>query len=207
MLRKSLALTLAGLLTAITLPALAHAQLLESQPKANQVLSASPAEFRLNFSDELIDLGAASNWLKVENSQGEVVSTDSVLNGNQISAKPTQVLKPGKYQLTWRVLSEDGHPIQGNYEFTIQSAQILLQKTSHTQKAVTLFFNQKLATGTKITITGPGSKSITGKLKLTATQAVFSFTNKPAAGKYAVYYLAKSSGGQTLRGNFSITYK
>ena len=207
MLRKSLALTLAGLLTAITLPALAHAQLLESQPKANQVLSASPAEFRLNFSDELIDLGAASNWLKVENSQGEVVSTDSVLNGNQISAKPTQVLKPGKYQLTWRVLSEDGHPIQGNYEFTIQSAQILLQKTSHTQKAVTLFFNQKLATGTKITITGPGSKSITGKVKLTATQAVFTYATKPAAGKYVVYYLAKSAGGQTLRGNFSITYK
>lgn len=207
MLRKSLALTLAGLLTAITLPALAHAQLLESQPKANQVLSASPAEFRLNFSDELIDLGAASNWLKVENSQGEVVSTDSVLNGNQISAKPTQVLKPGKYQLTWRVLSEDGHPIQGNYEFTIQSAQILLQKTSHTQKAVTLNFNQKLATGTKVTITGPGSKSITGKVKLTATQAVFSFATKPATGKYVVYYLAKSVGGQTLRGNFSITYK
>ena len=207
MLRKSLALTLAGLLTAITLPALAHAQLLESQPKANQVLSASPAEFRLNFSDELIDLGAASNWLKVENSQGEVVSTDSVLNGNQISAKPTQVLKPGKYQLTWRVLSEDGHPIQGNYEFTIQSAQILLQKTSHTQKAVTLFFNQKLATGTKITITGPGSKSITGKLKLSASQVVFTYATKPAAGKYVVYYLAKSAGGQTLRGNFSITYK
>ena len=207
MLRKSLALTLAGLLTAITLPALAHAQLLESQPKANQVLSASPAEFRLNFSDELIDLGAASNWLKVENSQGEVVSTDSVLNGNQISAKPTQVLKPGKYQLTWRVLSEDGHPIQGNYEFTIQSAQILLQKTSHTQKAVTLFFNQKLATGTKITVTGPGSKSITGKLKLSASQVVFTYATKPAAGKYVVYYLAKSAGGQTLRGNFSITYK
>ena len=84
---------------------------------------------------------------------------------------------------------------------------LLHQKTSHTQKAVTLFFNQKLATGTKITITGPGSKSITGKLKLSASQVVFSFTNKPAAGKYAVYYLAKSTGGQTLRGNFSITYK
>lgn len=207
MLRKSLALTLAGLLTAITLPALAHAQLLESQPKANQVLSSSPAEFRLNFSDELIDLGLASNWLKVEDSQGVVVSTDSVLNGNQISAKPTQVLKPGKYQLTWRALSEDGHPIQGNYEFTVQSAQILLQKTSHTQKVVTLSFSQKLATGTKITITGPGSKSITGKVKLTATQVVFSFATKPAAGKYVVYYLAKSVGGQTLRGNFIISYK
>ena len=191
----------------MTLPALAHAQLVDASPKANQTMSASPSEFRLFFSDELIDLGPASNWLKVENAQGVVVSTDSVLNGNQVSAKPTQALKPGKYQLTWRVLSEDGHPIQGNYEFTVTSAQLLLQKTSHTQKTVTLSFSQKLETGTKVTVTGPGSKSIKGTVKLTNGQAVFSFASKPAAGKYVVYYLAKSFGGLTLRGNFSITYR
>lgn len=191
----------------MTLPALAHAQLVDASPKANQTMSASPSEFRLFFSDELIDLGPASNWLKVENAQGVVVSTDSVLNGNQVSAKPTQALKPGKYQLTWRVLSEDGHPIQGNYEFTVTSAQLLLQKTSHTQKTVTLSFSQRLETGTKVTVTGPGSKSIKGTVKLTNGQAVFSFASKPAAGKYVVYYLAKSSGGLTLRGNFSITYR
>lgn len=191
----------------MTLPALAHAQLVDASPKANQTMSASPSEFRLFFSDELIDLGPASNWLKVENAQGVVVSTDSVLNGNQVSAKPTQALKPGKYQLTWRVLSEDGHPIQGNYEFTVTSAQLLLQKTSHTQKTVTLSFSQKLETGTKVTVTGPGSKSIKGTVKLTNGQAVFSFASKPAAGKYVVYYLAKSSGGLTLRGNFTITYR
>lgn len=207
MLRRSLALALAGLLTFVTLPALAHAQLVDASPKANQTMSASPSEFRLFFSDELIDLGPASNWLKVENAQGVVVSTDSVLNGNQVSAKPTQALKPGKYQLTWRVLSEDGHPIQGNYEFTVTSAQLLLQKTSHTQKTVTLSFSQKLETGTKVTVTGPGSKSIKGTVKLTNGQAVFSFASKPAAGKYVVYYLAKSSGGLTLRGNFTITYR
>jgi len=191
----------------VTLPALAHAQLVDASPKANQTMSASPSEFRLFFSDELIDLGPASNWLKVENAQGVVVSTDSVLNGNQVLAKPTQALKPGKYQLTWRVLSEDGHPIQGNYEFTVSSTQLLLQKTSHTQKTVTLSFSQKLETGTKVTVTGPGSKSIKGTVKLTNGQAVFSFASKPAAGKYVVYYLAKSSGGLTLRGNFSITYR
>ena len=191
----------------MTLPALAHAQLVDASPKANQTMSASPSEFRLFFSDELIDLGPASNWLKVENAQGVVVSTDSVLNGNQVSSKPTQALKPGKYQLTWRVLSEDGHPIQGNYEFTVTSAQLLLQKTSHTQKTVTLSFSQKLETGTKVTVTGPGSKSIKGTVKLTNGQAVFSFASKPAAGKYVVYYLAKSSGGLTLRGNFTITYR
>lgn len=207
MLRKSLALGLAGLIISIALPVLAHAQLIDSQPKANQVLSTSPSQFRLNFSDQLINLGEASNWLKVEDSKGAIVSSPSVLNGGEITAMPLQTLKPGKYQVSWRVLSEDGHPIQGSYNFTVQAEKLLLQKISRTQKAVTLSFNQKLESGTKITVIGPRSKQIRGSVKLTNNQAVFSFATKPAPGRYVVYYLAKSSGGQTLRGNVTITYR
>lgn len=207
MLRKSLALGLAGLIISIALPALAHAQLIDSQPKANQVLSTSPSQFRLNFSDQLINLGEASNWLKVEDAKGGIVSSPSVLNGGEITAMPLQTLKPGRYQVSWRVLSEDGHPIQGSYNFTVQAEKLLLQKNSHTQRAVTLSFNQKLESGTKITVTGPRSNQIRGSVTITNNQAVFSFATKPALGRHVVYYLAKSSGGQTLRGNFTITYR
>jgi methionine-rich copper-binding protein CopC len=96
-------------MVSIGLPALAHAQLIDAEPKANQVLSSSPTQFKLTFSDTLINLGPTSNWLRVESAQGELVSADAVLNGNQLSALPLQALKPGKYQLIWRVLSEDGH--------------------------------------------------------------------------------------------------
>jgi methionine-rich copper-binding protein CopC len=206
-LKRALALALAGLMVSIGLPASAHAQLIDAEPKANQVLSSSPTQFKLTFSDTLINLGPTSNWLRVESAQGELVSADAILNGNQLSALPPQALKPGKYQLTWRVLSEDGHPVQGSYQFTVAIQDLALQKRSFTNKAATLIFSQNLALGTKVTVVGPGSKTQKGIFSLKDKQAIFRFSGRPAPGRYVVYYLAKTAQGLILRGSFSVNYK
>ncbi len=194
-------------MVSIGLPALAHAQLIDAEPKANQVLSSSPTQFRLTFSDTLINLGPTSNWLRVESAQGGLVSADAILNGNQLSALPLQALKPGKYQLTWRVLSEDGHPVQGSYQFTVEIQDLDLQKRSFTNQAVTLTFGQSLAVGTKVTVVGPGSKAQKGTFSIKDKQAIFRFSARPAPGRYVVYYLAKTAQGLMLRGSFSVNYK
>jgi methionine-rich copper-binding protein CopC len=206
-LKRALALALAGLMVSIGLPALAHAQLIDAEPKANQVLSSSPTQFKLTFSDTLINLGPTSNWLRVESAQGQMVSADGVLNGNQLSALPLQALKPGKYQLTWRVLSEDGHPVQGSYQFTVANQDLALQKRTFTKQAVTLIFSQNLAFGTKVTVVGPGSKAQKGTSRITDKQAIFRFSARPAPGRYVVYYLAKTAQDLMLRGSFSVNYK
>jgi methionine-rich copper-binding protein CopC len=194
-------------MVSIGLPALAHAQLIDAEPKANQVLSSSPTQFKLTFSDTLINLGPTSNWLRVESAQGELVSADAVLNGNQLSALPLQALKPGKYQLIWRVLSEDGHPVQGSYQFTVSDQSLALQKRSFNNQAVTLTFGQSLAVGTKVTVVGPGSKAQKGTSSIKDKQAIFRFSARPAPGRYVVYYLAKTAQGLMLRGSFSVNYK
>jgi methionine-rich copper-binding protein CopC len=194
-------------MVSIGLPALAHAQLIDAEPKANQVLSSSPTQFKLTFSDTLINLGPTSNWLRVESAQGELVSADAVLNGNQLSALPLQALKPGKYQLIWRVLSEDGHPVQGSYQFTVSDQSLALQKRSFNNQAVTLSFGQSLAVGTKVTVVGPGSKAQKGTFSIKDKQAIFRFSGRPAPGRYVVYYLAKTAQGLMLRGSFSVNYK
>ena len=194
-------------MVSIGLPALAHAQLIDAEPKANQVLSSSPAQFKLSFSDTLINLGPTSNWLRVESAQGDLVSADAILNGNQLSALPLQALKPGKYQLSWRVLSEDGHPVQGSYQFTVAIQDLALQKRSFTNQAVTLTFGQSLAVGTKVTVVGPGSKAQKGTSSIKDKQAIFRFSGRPTPGKYVVYYLAKTAQGLMLRGSFSVNYK
>jgi methionine-rich copper-binding protein CopC len=191
----------------IGLPALAHAQLIDAYPKANQLLNASPTQFKLNFSDILIDLGPSSNWLKVEDSAGELVSSEASLRGSELTASPIKSLQPGKYQLSWRVLSEDGHPIQGSYVFTITGQELKLTARSLSQKTLTLSFSEKLAAGSKVTVIGPGSKNLKGVLRLREKQAVFSFSAKPAAGRYQVYYLAKSDSGLSIRGSFTITQR
>jgi methionine-rich copper-binding protein CopC len=206
-LKRALALALAGLMVSIGLPALAHAQLIDAEPKANQVLSSSPTQFKLTFSDTLINLGPTSNWLRVESAQGELVSADTILNGNQLSALPLQALKPGKYQLSWRVLSEDGHPVQGSYQFTVANQDLALQKRTFTKQSVTLTFGQSLAVGTKVTVVGPGSKAQKGTSSIKDKQAIFRFSARPAPGRYVVYYLAKTAQGLMLRGSFSVNYK
>jgi methionine-rich copper-binding protein CopC len=205
--KRAIALALAGLMTFISLPALGHAQLLDAEPKANQVLATSPIRFQLNFSDSLIDLGPTSNWITVFDSQGIQVSGLSVLKDNQISAQPLQPLKSGRYEVSWRVLSEDGHPVQGSYSFTIERQALTLTARAISQKTVTLSFSERLVIGTKVTVLGHGSKKVKGTLRISGKQAIFSFAVKLPAGKYQVHFLAKSAGGITARGSSTITLR
>lgn len=191
----------------IGLPALAHAQLIEAYPKANQVLTSSPTEFKLIFSDTLINLGPNSNWLRVEDSRGELVSSQPEVRGGEVFATAVRDLQPGKYELSWRVLSEDGHPVQGSYSFTISTPNLTFISRAQSQKQVTLRFSEALAPGTKVTVIGPASKAIKGSLELSAKQAIFRFATKLAPGKYQIFYRAKSAGGQTINGKFTLTQR
>lgn len=207
MLRKSLALGLAGLIISISLPALAHAQLVDANPKANQVLISSPSQFRLNFSDQLVVLGEGSNWLKVEDSKGLVVSAPAAVLGSELVAQALGTLKAGSYRLSYRVLSEDGHPVEGSYRFTVAQTGLKFISSSHNAKAITLNFSQVLAKSTKVTVIGPNSKPVTGSLNFTQRGVIFSFKAKPAAGRYVVHYLAETAAGETLRGSLRLSYR
>ncbi|MBE1593407.1 copper resistance protein CopC [Nonomuraea angiospora] len=41
------------------------------------------------------------------------------VQGNKVFARPTDALPEGRYRIAWRVVSSDGHPIQGELAFTI----------------------------------------------------------------------------------------
>ncbi|MEV4016191.1 copper resistance protein CopC [Nonomuraea angiospora] len=41
------------------------------------------------------------------------------VQGNKVFARPTGALPEGGYRIAWRVVSSDGHPIQGELAFTI----------------------------------------------------------------------------------------
>lgn len=207
MLRKSLALALAGLIISISLPALAHAQLVDANPKANQVLTSSPSQFRLNFSDQLVVLGEGSNWLKVEDSKGLIVSAPAAVLGSELVAQAMGALSSGSYKLSYRVLSEDGHPVEGSYRFTVAQTSLKLISSSLGARAITLNFNQALTKATKVTVVGPNSKPVMGSLRFSQRGVIFSFKGKPAFGRYVVHYLAKTASGETLRASLRLSYR
>lgn len=117
---KSLGLLLLGLMLLISsTPALAHAQLISSTPKANSKISVLPDQVKLIFDDDLIDL-EGGNQIQVFNPKGKrIYVAETALLGNQLTVNLRRESVLGKYTVAYRVLSADGHPVSSRFYFTL----------------------------------------------------------------------------------------
>ena len=113
------ALFLPGLAWPMT--ASAHTSLITQQPLGNSVIQELPPEISLTFDESLIVIGKA-NSITVLDPNGKEISTGEtkVLN-NVVSRAITASEASGKYSVTYRVVSEDGHVVSATYQFTLQS--------------------------------------------------------------------------------------
>lgn len=98
--------------------AFAHAVLEKSTPVPDQQLDSPPTEVELIFNERLED---KLYFIKVFNENGDIVSdsdTEMSADQKQISlALPS--LSNGHYAVSYRVLSADGHPVNGSYIFSV----------------------------------------------------------------------------------------
>lgn len=101
------------------LPASAHAEVLSTSPNNGEELASSPERVSIQFS-EAVDTTELS--IQVFNSAGKrIVPTGSVRNhGNDISLSLPH-LQPGAYAVTWNVISDDTHPVNGAFSFSVRS--------------------------------------------------------------------------------------
>lgn len=116
---RSLAVaTLAGALLSLaaTSPAFAHDELIGSSPEAGQVLDAAPTEVVLDFSNDIIEAGTAV--IVVDHHGEEIAVGDPVIAGPTVTASLPGDLE-GDYQVRWRAVSSDGHPIEGTIDFGV----------------------------------------------------------------------------------------
>ena len=98
--------------------ALAHEQLVESSPGEGEVLADPPAEVVLTFTADVLPI---SPIILVRDAAGNVVHDDEpVVEGSVVSTTLPE-LADGAYQVVWRVVSGDGHPIEGTVDFTVGS--------------------------------------------------------------------------------------
>lgn len=111
------ALTIAaGITLAGASPAFAHDELLASSPEPGQVFETAPAEVSLDFSNDIIEVGTAI--VVVDHHGGDVEVGDPVIAGAHVTAAlPTDL--EGEYQVRWRAVSSDGHPIEGTIDFGV----------------------------------------------------------------------------------------
>ncbi|MGM1016633.1 MAG: copper resistance CopC family protein [Actinomycetota bacterium] len=133
--RPVLPLALAGtLLTALLMlmsasPASAHDTLLESSPAADATVETLPDDLTLTFSADLIS-GDGATAVVVTDAGGETVSDgEPTVNGTVVTQPLVAEGEAGVYDVVWKVVSSDGHPISGEFSFTVETGTVTEEPT------------------------------------------------------------------------------
>ncbi|MEV6040992.1 copper resistance protein CopC [Nonomuraea sp. NPDC052116] len=90
----------------------------------DRLKASNPADRAKLKSLETIELEFTSHMqlptIVLDGPGGKPVSLDKPrVQGNKVFARPSGTLPEGRYRIAWRVVSSDGHPIQGELAFTI----------------------------------------------------------------------------------------
>ncbi|GAA3525159.1 hypothetical protein AFL01nite_14040 [Aeromicrobium flavum] len=97
-----------------SMPAQAHTSLISSDPTAGSRTEEVPDRIVLTFSEDLRQPSEAS--LIVD---GSALGAEVKVDGPRLVVVPPADAAGGAYQVNYRVVSADGHPITGTHEFTV----------------------------------------------------------------------------------------
>ncbi|GAA2220177.1 hypothetical protein GCM10010413_09000 [Promicromonospora sukumoe] len=104
-------------LFATAAPASAHDKLVSSDPASDETLQEAPETVSLRYSADVLDMGAA---VVVTDGDGtDWVSDAPLIDGAVVTAALDPGLPDGGYEIRWRVVSSDGHPITGIVPFAV----------------------------------------------------------------------------------------
>ncbi|MDV8023612.1 copper resistance protein CopC [Rhodococcus sp. IEGM 1330] len=120
---KRLAVIAAAILTATALsiaPAAAHASLQSSNPAENSVLDAAPDEVTLTFNQSVQSNFATVTVVGSDGTQW--AASDPVVDGSTVTVDLDGLGAAGEYNIGYRVVSADGHPITGSIPFQLTQA-------------------------------------------------------------------------------------
>jgi methionine-rich copper-binding protein CopC len=117
--KKLVALTL--LLLSSTFPVNAHSALVSSVPAADSTVVDFPMDVTLTFNEELLKVGEENpNKVEVFDESGVLVSGAPVVTGANTTA-PVGINGNGVYTVKYRVVSKDGHVVEDEYQFNVES--------------------------------------------------------------------------------------
>ena len=98
-------------------PAFAHTRLESSNPTDKSSVDAAPESVSLTFNE---DISAEFATMSVVGPDGTNYQSGQVsAAGGQVSTAVSPLGPAGVYQIGYRVVSDDGHPVQGTVSFTL----------------------------------------------------------------------------------------
>lgn len=106
------ALATLGLSLGVASPALAHDELVDRSVVADAQTGSADA-IRLSFNNSIIEVGTE---IVVTSTDGaDVTDGAPEVSGPDVTQPLTSDLPEGDYDIAWRVVSSDGHPIEGGF--------------------------------------------------------------------------------------------
>lgn len=123
--RTSGALLIAALILIVSpVSAFAHSAIISSDPEANATLSIFPTTLTVTFNEALLTLGgSSSNFLELRSPSGELIElSESRVEDRKLIADVIPIDAPsGRFTITYRAVSSDGHVIKGEIGFIYES--------------------------------------------------------------------------------------
>lgn len=118
-LKSSITLALVATLL-FAYPAKAHDLLIEIEPAAGAVVTEGSFEAKLTFNNPLLVVEGETNAeLATKLVESEDWVTHEVVVMDQTLTAQISLIEAGDYDLRWKVISSDGHPISGDSTFTL----------------------------------------------------------------------------------------
>ena len=113
--------------TAITIvfgaasPAFGHAAVTDSTPNNRSSVS-EVTEVSVTANEELLDIGddGAGFVITVRDANGNFYGDGCVAVDGDTASMPVALTAAGKYKVAYRIVSNDGHPIEGSYSFRFE---------------------------------------------------------------------------------------
>ncbi len=116
------ALLTAFLVLIAPLSASAHDSLIASTPEADATVDVLPSELTLTFSAELIGGEGATEVVVTDPSGASATAGAAVTEGATVTQPLAATSAAGAYHVIWKVVSSDGHPTSGEFDFTVATA-------------------------------------------------------------------------------------
>ncbi|GAB2709237.1 methionine-rich copper-binding protein CopC [Microbacterium marinum] len=109
------------LITASSAPAIAHESLTSSSPTEGQQFDTAPQQVELVFTDEVLPQGA--EIAVVDDAGEDWVDGEVTIDGSAVTVPLAADMPDAGYEVQWRVVSGDGHPISSTIPFTVGDAE------------------------------------------------------------------------------------
>lgn len=102
----------------VSAPAQAHASLTSSSPAADATVDSAPSDVVLEFSDAINEPA----FVSVTAPDGTLVAEgEAAVDGTTVEQSVPGPGQQGVYRVDYRIVSTDGHPVEGDYEFEVTS--------------------------------------------------------------------------------------